>query len=287
MGKDLETVHGTYTEIWISNSQWRRETLVNDFRRVEVGGPNKLWLLDDAKDFPETATRLPDLLNVFSKPVNSDFESLTETSQQGKQAKCAITKPNPQNEKRAFCFESKTGALLNKSVPEIRLRNAVVYSCFYGEFRKFGDFWFPREMACFEDKHSKLEAQVLALTTADFPIDPSLFTPPQGAREIPTCSGPSTNPVATLTSEPAYPLGPPRPDTSVLLSLIVDTEGKTQNIKVIQSGDKDRDEAAVATVRKWRYKPATCAGKPFPMEINVRVDFNPPLMMPGSATRRP
>src|SRR5277367_4778453 len=38
-GRDLETVEGTYTEVWISRSQWRREILVKDFHRIEVAGP--------------------------------------------------------------------------------------------------------------------------------------------------------------------------------------------------------------------------------------------------------
>lgn len=46
VGDDLEAVQGTYTETWASDSQWRRETVVNNLRRIEVGAPSRLWLLD-------------------------------------------------------------------------------------------------------------------------------------------------------------------------------------------------------------------------------------------------
>jgi hypothetical protein len=31
MGKNLENLQGTYTEVWVSDSQWRRETVVSNF----------------------------------------------------------------------------------------------------------------------------------------------------------------------------------------------------------------------------------------------------------------
>jgi TonB family protein len=126
-------------------------------------------------------------------------------------------------------------------------------------------------MACFEDKHRKIEAQVLELS-ADSSPDSSLFIPPPGASELGICSGTSAPPVATMSPEPGFPTGT-RQDSSVVLSLIVDTQGKPQEIKVSQSGGKGFDEEAVNTVQKWRFKPGTCDGKPMPTEVRVEVGF--------------
>src|SRR5437660_584555 len=46
VSEKLETVAGTYNEWWVSKTQWRRETVVGDSRRIEIGGPEKRWLLD-------------------------------------------------------------------------------------------------------------------------------------------------------------------------------------------------------------------------------------------------
>jgi len=54
----------------------------------------------------------------------------------------------------------------------------------YGVFRKFNTFWFPREMACLQDKHCQIEAKVENISAESSP-DPSLLVPPFGAEERP------------------------------------------------------------------------------------------------------
>jgi TonB family protein len=172
-----------------------------------------------------------------------------------------------------FCFDQKSGALLATLSPNIRPKNMTGFSCFYGIFRKFGDSWFPREMACLEDKHRQLEAKVEELSAEPSPV-PSLFKPPPGAIERGRCSGTSTPPTGILNPEPRFPTGVRGNTASVVLSLIVDTKGKPQHIKVSQSGGQGFDETAVATdEQQWRFKPATCDGEPMPMEIGVILKF--------------
>lgn len=61
--KGLDTVQGTYTETWMSEYQWRRETNVGDLRHIEIGGPAKRWA-SFSDGFPTEATRLSFLMNV-------------------------------------------------------------------------------------------------------------------------------------------------------------------------------------------------------------------------------
>jgi TonB family protein len=278
VGKDLENEEGSYTEIWVSDSRWRRETVVNNFHRVEIGTPDRIWKLDNSKDFPETAARLPDLMNMFpAASASLEFESITDRTDQKPAEQCATSKLGSQQEKYRFCFDRKSGALLAKLSPQIRAQNMTDYSCFYGIFRKSGEFWFPHEMACLEGKHRQLEAKVEELSADPSPAA-SLFTPPPGAIELGRCSGASALPVATFQPEPGFPTGIPPQDSSVALSLIVDARGRPQAIKVSQSGGKDFDDDALTAVGKWRYKPGTCEGEPMPVEIKVIVDFRIPSM---------
>jgi TonB family protein len=274
VGKDLENMQGTYTEDWISDSQWRRETVVKDLRRIEVGTANRIWTLDNSKDFPEAAANLPNLMNMFHAAFATlEFDSITENTEQKPAEQCATTKPGSRQEQYRFCFDQKSGALLATLSPEFRPQNVTDYSCFYGIFRKFGDSWFPREMACFEDKHRQLEAKVEELS-AELAPNATLFKPPPSAAERGRCSGTSAHPVPTLNPEPGYPTGFESKGSSVLLSLVVDTQGKPQDLQVSRSGGEEFDEAALATVQKWRFKPGTCDGEPMPMEVAVEVDFN-------------
>ena len=36
VGKNLENEQGTYTEIWVSDSRWRREIVLGDLHRLEI-----------------------------------------------------------------------------------------------------------------------------------------------------------------------------------------------------------------------------------------------------------
>jgi hypothetical protein len=55
--RDLATLEGTYTEIWVSNTQWRRETVAEASRRVEVGQSTRHWLLNSGPPLPVEVQR--------------------------------------------------------------------------------------------------------------------------------------------------------------------------------------------------------------------------------------
>jgi TonB family protein len=274
VGEDLATIQGSFTEIWVSNSQWRRETVANDFRRVEVGGPSRQWLLDDGKGFPVQATRVSGLIEIFpSRSTKFEFESITDRSAQDPSTECAITKAEGQRkQKSAFCFDKQSGALVEKISPEALRNRAADYACQYGAFRKFGDYLFPCEMACFLDRHRKLEAKIVELSAEPSP-DAALFTPPAGAIEMGNCSMKPEPPHPVSTPDPRFPLGSRDRSSMVTLRLIVDAKGKPQDVRVTRSGSKPFDEEAVRTVRNWRFKPSTCNGEPMATQINVEISF--------------
>jgi len=154
-GQDLETVKGTYTEVWISNSRWRRETVVGNLRRIEIGGPSKHWLIDSGKEeFPEQAARVSTMVEILpTRTAQFEFESITEPDPA---TQCAVTKARGEKRQRhAFCFDKDNRVLVQSTTPQLVGERVADYSCNYGQFHKFGDYWFPREMACFLNKHRK------------------------------------------------------------------------------------------------------------------------------------
>lgn len=58
-----------------------------------------------------------------------------------------------------------------------------------------------------------------------------------------------------------------------MISLIVDTQGNPQAIRVIRALGMGLDEKAVAAVQRYRFKPATKNGRPVPVRITVAVNF--------------
>jgi protein TonB len=62
---------------------------------------------------------------------------------------------------------------------------------------------------------------------------------------------------------------------TVIMKAALTAEGKLENIQVSSSPDSKLSELAVEAFQKWRYKPATCAGKPVPVHITSTMRFDP------------
>jgi TonB family protein len=271
IGHDLEKSQGTYTEIWHSSTKWRRETVVGDFRRIEIGGPSRRWLLDVGEDFPKEATPISTIVDVLpSRASKFEFETLTNPDPS---TQCAVTKPVGEMKARnAFCFDIDSHVLVENIKPEFIGRRFVDYSCNYTSFKKYRDYWFPREMECFEDGHRKMEAKVLDLSPVP-ETDDAMFTASAGAIELGNCPQQPVPPKEVTTPEPAFPAGMQERSASVVLWMVVDVKGKPQHVKVVRSAGKTFNESAVRVVHAWRFKPGTCNGEAMPLPINVVVRF--------------
>jgi protein TonB len=59
----------------------------------------------------------------------------------------------------------------------------------------------------------------------------------------------------------------------VVLSVIVDSQGNPQRIRVVRPLGMGLDEKAVDAVKQYKFKPAMEGGKPVPVEITIEVNF--------------
>lgn len=60
---------------------------------------------------------------------------------------------------------------------------------------------------------------------------------------------------------------------NVLVSLIVDSAGEPQNVRVVRGLGNELDEKAVEAVQRYRFHPATQNGEPVPANLKVQVNF--------------
>jgi hypothetical protein len=182
--QDLDTVEGTYTETWVSNARWRREIVVGGSRRIEVGGATRRWLLNSGPQLPAEVQRFSSLLEISpSWWKEFTFEPATDHDANGVTIRCVVTPAGEGGEKYALCFYKRRGLLLETIMPRkigSRLGN---YFCRYGNYQKFWDYFFPRELECLQEGHRKLEGKVVELSLDPSP-DPALFAQPAGAVEI-------------------------------------------------------------------------------------------------------
>ena len=76
--------------------------------------------------------------------------------------------------------------------------------------------------------------------------------------------------------EPIYPdvAVSARLTGTVILEAQVDKEGRVVDLKVLRSGNRLLDEAALAAVKQWRYRPLILNGQPEQFVLTVVLTFN-------------
>ena len=74
--------------------------------------------------------------------------------------------------------------------------------------------------------------------------------------------------------EPEYPAAArkKRIQGLVILSALIDKEGRVEDLKVL-SGNPELTDAAIAAVRQWKYTPFTKGNKTVPFQTQVKLSF--------------
>jgi len=60
-------------------------------------------------------------------------------------------------------------------------------------------------------------------------------------------------------------------DTTVSMTVLAD--GSVSNIQLVGSADRSMDNAALETLKGWKFKPAMCGAEPVVSDIHVVVSF--------------
>jgi len=84
-------------------------------------------------------------------------------------------------------------------------------------------------------------------------------------------------PVLIFSAEPEYPKAELKSkdkfEGTCLIGLVVDSSGMVHDVHVKRSLRPDFDANAVKTVKQYRFKPGTRAGKPVAVALNVEVNY--------------
>src|SRR3989338_2554080 len=99
---------------------------------------------------------------------------------------------------------------------------------------------------------------------------------PGGHGAVYRVGGSVSAPVCTScpSPEPTNAARSARLNALVVLWATIDEEGRTKSVRIQKPAGLGLDDAAVATAKKWKFKPATRFGKPVPVALAVEVKFN-------------
>ncbi len=147
--------------------------------------------------------------------------------------------------------------------------------CSYSDYQRFGEYMVARSYECDEDRHPKTEARMVELAT-DPVEDPEIFVPPERAKESVNCLGPIKPPTVVHHEDPKIPRSFRKAKTNIVvaMSVVVGTDGKPHDLRVTSAPNRDYDQAALAAMQHWRFKPTTCDGEPMENEIAVESWFH-------------
>ena len=115
-----------------------------------------------------------------------------------------------------------------------------------------------------------------------------------GRRVLLTCYCATLFLAAQTDDETVYDLGPditpprvvkqvnPRYSTdrgvravgSVIIGLVVSSQGLPKDPHVVKGLEKELDQSAVAAVKEWRFAPAQKNGKPVAVRVSVQIQFH-------------
>lgn len=276
--KDGSVLEGTYTEVWASKTQYRRETVAGDIRRTEIAEGQKRFLLEPVKALPDHIRDLPALSETDRfKPEVWRPEKIENRKLNGASVRCIETTPvtrgirtstrwDPEDwaETPSLCFDRGSGLLTGEIEPATYSSEGV--TCFFFDYEKFGDRLYARAFKCIEGGKARLEARVFDLVLLP-QADRELFALPNGARELTSCPDPVMAPSVVYSP---YPAGLPHSGV-VVISTIISFDGTTRDLRIVSSPSPKFEKAALEAVRQWRFRPATCDREP--VEVRINVDF--------------
>jgi TonB family protein len=60
---------------------------------------------------------------------------------------------------------------------------------------------------------------------------------------------------------------------TVILALVVGTDGRPRDITIKQSPSADLNQSAIAALKQWKFTPGTKDGQPVPVALDVEMSF--------------
>jgi len=264
------TTLGAYTQTWISREQWRNELEIRSFRRIEAARLHSRWVRESSDNAPAEATDILHSVDLKTLPRPMKVTKIVDKNFNGAVARCVWSETMFQVD--VYCIDTKNGSLLSyENLWRGGKKSHVAY--IYRDYETFGDHIFPRSVEEDREGEPAIVGEVAELSP-EVSVDESVFKPLPGDIEVSNClTSQITLPRADIAPIPRFPMGHDQ-HPFVMLSLIVDSGGKPEHVRITRSGGVDYDSEATKAIESWTFRPAQCDGKNVAMQISLGFDFH-------------
>jgi len=268
---------GSYQLLWNGLEQWREEISLPGYTEIQVAGKETLWIQRSTDFIPLRIYQLHSALGFSSDAAGAEpgptwsFTQLglgprgiVKNTRSRKEHGAKVTCVEIENELKReseMCVSDSTGTLVRSSSYEDR------------DFQPVGGKVFPRLLSFVENGRPVAKVNVSELLTpAQF--GPNAFTPPSGALQQPGCMNP-VPPRPVKQENPKYPFGARERQLqgTVSVDAQIGLDGVPKIRKVVADPNPDLTKPSLDAIAGWRYEPATCNGKPVPIETVLQVKY--------------
>ena len=199
----------------------------------------------------------------FETDQKPSFGEVRKRKIQGRDAWCFDRKV-PQS-KTKLCFDAATSLLLHEGSSDKSRKE-------YSDYTSFGTSMYPQKVQIFRENFAPFELNQISIKAAH--LNDDLFKVPDNAVEVEQCDH-EKPPQAMSTPEPSFPKGAKdaRREAITVVYALVNNEGRVVSAEAPGADPYGFAEITVDTVKTWRFKPATCNGRPVATEMNIEMSF--------------
>lgn len=263
-------LRGHLTHKWEAKDRWWRKVVMGEFQQIEVKNGEWHYTVRNADFTPLRVANLISLLDHGAESSQLVAKKEKHRTENGIEMSCIQVEHKGYFESsRNVCLSAGSNEILVdewKEPPDEQRREQFV------DFFDFGTHQYPRTLELLENGSKVITADVVNLTSA--PFDESLLTPPLGAIARRECAG-LQNAVPVRTPDPAYPRDASNDklmgDSTVAMTVL--TDGSVTDLRLVGRATHSMNDAALQSLKKWKFKPAMCGTDPVVTDITVVVSF--------------
>ena len=261
-------VEGLFVVKTDSATLWREDINFDNYHSSELRVKNHLWVKSTHDFLPLVVQELQSalMIPVMRMGKGNSVKRIYEREIEGVRVQCIEFETVHGDDKfeNEACVQKDTGYLMWAHHDRTQMS--------FSDFLPVGGIVLPRQVTIDLDAKGKIVAELSEEIVQKF--DSTEFAPPDGAEMTDVCVK-GSNPAPLYTPDPVFSL-----IASLGIShgrvtgvLKVDEEGNVVNAAIVQSLNQVVDDLALATVKRWRYTPATCNGKPVKAVTQFSVTF--------------